>query len=114
MRHPGAVSDGELRRRESAAAWELRGALAAVREIVVAWPGGRVRGYVEHVSPTDAFALVWDGRSTIHVPLTLGPSVRRPHFHEDDVSEAVAPPARRVRRPMSGQLAFVLDDPRAC
>lgn len=38
----------QLRRRESDAARELRGALITVREVVVAWPGGRVRGYVEH------------------------------------------------------------------
>lgn len=101
----------ELGRLESAAAWDLRGAWAVGSEIVVAWPGGRVRGYVEHVSPTDAFALVWDGAHALHVPLGLGPSVRRPHFHEP--LDHVRRPLRRtaVPLPMPGQLAFALNDP---
>jgi hypothetical protein len=100
-------------RRESECAWELRGAWAIQREIVVAWPGGRVRGYVEHVAATNAFALVWDGTETVHVPLALLPSIRRPHYHEPLDGQAVAPPTP-VRRelPMAGQLTFAFDDRR--
>lgn len=102
-------------RLESRVAWELRGAWATLREVVVVLDrGGRVRGYVEHVSPTDAFALVWDGHGPAHVPLALVVAVRRPHLHEDAMSDAVPPPPPRARvpLPMPGQLAFALDDPR--
>lgn len=87
-----AVTD--LIRPESALAWELRGHWAARREIVLRLHGGRVRGFVEHVSATGAYAIVdpvsstlpspepWEP-PTLHVPLGLVLSVRRPHFHED-------------------------------
>lgn len=106
--------DDALRRRESEVAWELRGAWATLRELVVVWPGGRVRGFVEYVAPTDAFCLMWDGRGTIHVPLGLLPSVRRPHFHEPADGEPVVPPMirQRVPLPMPGQLSLPLEDRR--
>lgn len=81
----------------------------------MAWPGGRVRGYVQHVAPTDAFALVWDGTATVHVPMSLAPSVRRPHFTEPLDGAPVAPPLLRRPRvldPTPGQLCFPLTDRR--
>lgn len=99
-------------RREADCAWELRGHWATLREVVVVWPDGRVRGYVEHVTPTDVFALVWDGRATVHVPLGLLPAVRQPHFDEPLDGNAVSPPPswrERMTVPhVAGQLAFRL------
>jgi hypothetical protein len=78
---------GERRRwlesAEAAVAWELRGSWASQRQVALVLKAGRVRGYVEHVAATGAYALVWDGRDVVHVPLALVLAVARPHFHED-------------------------------
>lgn len=46
------------------------------------------------------------------VPLGLGPSVRRPHFHEPLDGHPVAPPPLRERMPvvLVGQLSFPFRD----
>jgi hypothetical protein len=105
---------------EAAVAWELRGAWAAAREVVLvlgraAGRPPRVRGYVQHVAATGAFALVWDGGGESHVPLALVRAVRRPHFHEARDGGAVAPPPLRPRAPaqLPGQLTMELGDRRA-
>lgn len=98
-------------RREAAVAWELRGAWAARREVVLVCDGdvSRVRGYVEHVAPTDAFALMWEGAGLAHVPLARVSAVRRPHFDEPLDGCPVTPPPFRVRVPeqLPGQLEMV-------
>lgn len=95
--------------REAAAAWELRGAWAAQREVVVTAGRWRVRGFVAHVAPTGAFAMVWDGRDEVHVPLAQVGAVRRPHFTEPMDGAAVPRPAPRRALPMlPGQLALDL------
>lgn len=96
---------------ERAAAWDLRGAWATQREVVVVLEGnrGRVRGYVEHVSASNAYALIYDGAGTAHVPLAFAAAVRRPHFHEPLDGIEVTPPPRRRRRTIQlspGQLAL--------
>lgn len=95
---------------ESSAAWELRGAWAAQREVALSLRGeARLRGYVTHVAPTDAFALLWDGALEVHVPCALVRAVRSPHFHEEGWGPPVAPPgARPVLEALPGQLAFDL------
>jgi hypothetical protein len=104
--------------RESDVAWELRGAWASQREVVVtldeARPGpkhddappGRksVRGYVEHVAPTDAFALMWDGRSVAHIPLARVMGVLRTHM--DSRGRKVKPREREPIVLLSGQMSF--------
>lgn len=71
------------------------------------WADGRVRGYVEHVAPTDSFVLVWDGAGVMHVPLALGLSVRRPHFSVPEDGARVAPRCRSgVPVQLVGQLEF--------
>ncbi len=82
---------------ERAAAWELRAAWARHREVVVVLDrqAGRVRGFVEHVSATNAYALVWDGHGTVHLPCALVRAVRVPHEHETAWGEPVAPPPPR-------------------
>jgi hypothetical protein len=97
-------------REESAVAWELRTAWAKLREVVVIMvppraetvgakgapaDRDRVRGYVTSVSPTDAFALMWDGKDTAHVPLGLVVAVRRPHYQEPLDGKPVPPPPPR-------------------
>lgn len=105
------MQDARPARRESEAAWELRGAWAAFREVVVSWPGGRVRGYVQHVSATDAFALIWDGVREMHIPLVVVSNIRRPHFSEPLDGEPVPrPPERKTIYVFSGQLEFDLGD----
>lgn len=98
---------------ESAAAWELRAAWAARWEVVlVVGRARRHRGYVEHVAPSSAFALLWDGRGLLHVPCSLVRAVRRPHFHETDWGQPVGPPPERepLPLPMPGQLALDVGD----
>lgn len=93
---------------ESAVAWELRAAWAGLREVALSLPRRRLRCYVVRVAPTDAFAVVWDGRAELHVPLARVRAVRRPHFHEGD-GPALQPPPRpgdRELRQMPGQLAL--------
>lgn len=84
-------------RPESAVGWELRGAWASRREIVATLRADRprIRGYVEHVAATDAFALIWDGAGMAHAPIERVLSIRSPHFSEPADGEPVAPPARR-------------------
>lgn len=95
---------------ERAAAWELRGAWATQVEVVVVLEAdrGRVRGYVEHVAASNAYALIWDGIGNAHVPLSMVATVRYPHFHEPLDGERVARPEREPRIPaqIPGQLAF--------
>lgn len=89
-------------RREAAVAWELRGAWAGLREVVVVWADGRMRGYVVHVASTDAYALLWTevkvdtkGRRVLgerHVPLEIVLAVRRPHHSAPEDGVAVTPP----------------------
>jgi hypothetical protein len=96
----------------SAVTWQLRGAWASRREVVLV--GVDVRGYIEHVAPTGSFALVWDGAGLIHVPADRVLAVRVPHFHEDGDTPSVAPPPPRSVHapPPPGQLAFNLNDER--
>lgn len=102
---------------ERAAAWELRGAWGTQREVVIVMEGkrGRVRGYVEHVAASNAYALIFDGRGSAHVPLAFVATVRRPHFHEPDDGDPVPRPARAPREGLPyvhpGQLSFDISDP---
>lgn len=102
-----------LAARESAAAWELRAAWAARREVVVALdhPAAfpRIQGYVENVSPTAAYAVIRDLGGACHVPLTLVLSIRSPHFSEatDRPAGELPPPPVRQEVP-DGQLALDL------
>ena len=93
-----------LAHRESGAAWELRGAWASRRVIVIlldpavaALP--RVAGWVEHVSPTDALAVVetLEGER-IDVPCSAVLATRKPHFSEPEDRPALAAPSREPRR----------------
>ena len=95
--------------REAAAAWELRAAWASGREVLLSLPRARVRGRVEHVASTGAFALVWDGAGEVHVPCALVRSVRAAHFHEG--GEPVEPRRRgpALEPPPPGQLALPVD-----
>lgn len=104
---------GEPARLEAALAWDLRGAWAG------GWPvacttrdGARLLGRVEHVAATCAFALLWDGREQVHVPVALLRSVRRPHFHEDGPAPAPRARAPRLELPHPGQLAIPVCDGR--
>lgn len=96
-------------------AWELRTAWASQREVIVVCAADRqrVRGYVQHVAPTDAFALVWDGRGDAHVPLALVLAVRRPHFSAPEDGGRVEPPERPPPIVvLAGQLQFEMADAR--
>lgn len=100
---------------ESSAAWALRAAWAGRWEVALSTRHGRRhRGYVEHVSPTSAYALLWDVSGLLHVPCALVRAVRRPHEHEPAWGEAVARPAADPREaialPMAGQLALDVGD----
>jgi hypothetical protein len=65
----------------------------------------RIRGYVVHVAPSFAFALLWDGEAEAHIPLALVLGVHRPHFLEPLDGKAVsAPPARQTIAVMAGQM----------
>lgn len=103
------MTDRLPRRREDEVAWELRGHWATLREVVVVWPGGRVRGYVQHVAPTDAFALIWDGLRETHIPLAVVADVHRPHWTEELDGKPVSKPERHVIFVYPGQLQFDLD-----
>jgi hypothetical protein len=96
----------EPARLENVVAGRLRVHMVLLDEVVLVWPDGRVRGYVDYVAMSDAFCLVWNGEDFIHVPLGLLPTVRKPHFHEDGQEPKVALPPRRVRVPvqLEGQL----------
>lgn len=94
---------------EAAVAWELRTAWAKQRDVGLSLRGGRrVRGYVVHVAPSGAFALVWDGTGDLHVPTGVVLAVHRPHYHEPEWGAPVAPPMRgpAIPVPMAGQLAL--------
>lgn len=85
----------ELVSREQAHAWDLRGAMAGRWEVVVRLDGAdleRIRGTVEKVAVTGAFAMLKPAgeEELIHVPCVAILSVRRPHFSE---------PLDQVRRP---------------
>lgn len=101
---------GDVAYTERAAAWELRGAWATQREVVIVLEGdrGRVRGYVEHVAASNAYALIHDGAGTAHVPLVFAAAVRSPHFHEPLDGPEVSLPRRRrsLPLPMPGQLSL--------
>ncbi|HEX7088688.1 MAG TPA: hypothetical protein VF192_01050 [Longimicrobiales bacterium] len=101
--------------REQAHAWDLRGAWAGRRAVVVRLDPdraaiGRLAGYVEHVAPSGAFAVIADlDAGEVHFPCALVLSVRRPHFHEPaDRRLRETPPPEGPRRdaPVSGQLCF--------
>jgi hypothetical protein len=62
----------------------------------------RVRGYVEHVAPTDAFALMWDGSGVAHIPLAVVAAVRKPHHTMSDLP--VVPRVQRRAIVLPGQL----------
>jgi hypothetical protein len=103
---------------ERAVAWDLRGAWARRLEVVLVMAADRerLRGYVEHVASTGAFALVWDGSHAVHAPLALVRAVRRPTAfqpghaqHEPADGEPVGQPRQRapaIPAPMPGQLSF--------
>jgi hypothetical protein len=93
-----------LARRESAVAWDLRGAWATRAVVILlldpAWTTiPRVVGRVERVSPTDATTdidqVAAQGRIT--VPCVAIAAVRRPHFHEPADRDALAEPAAAPR-----------------
>jgi hypothetical protein len=110
------VDDATVARREATAAWELRGAWASRRAVVLTLDAtlamlSRVAGYVERVSPTGAVAEIEDlDGDRISVPLRVVLAVRRPHFHEPGDREALAAPARPARDdgPLDGQLSWDL------
>lgn len=95
---------------ERAAAWVLRGAWATQREVVIVLEGdrGRVRGYVQHVAASNAYALIFDGVGATHVPLAFTAAVRSPHFHEPLDGIEVTPPRNRpaIPLPHPGQLSL--------
>lgn len=100
----------EVATTEQAWAWELRTAWALGREVVVVLDGQeeRVRGYVTHVSPSGAYALVDVDRfpQDLHVPCALVLTVRHPHFHEDGPPkpDRPAPRFRGMPEPDPNQL----------
>jgi hypothetical protein len=104
--------------RESAIAWQLRGAWASRRAVVITLDAertivARVEGYVEYVSPTGATAEVDDlDGDRITVPTSVVRSVRKPHFHEPHDARAAAAPPRTPRdlAPPGDQLAFDFPD----
>lgn len=100
---------------ERALAWDLRAAWAGGWDVGLTLRGGRrVRCRVERVAATGAFAVVWDGRGELHVPVARLLAVARPHFHEPAWGSAV--PRRSDPAPIvlasPGQLAFDVDDGR--
>lgn len=107
----------------AALAWELRGAWATGGEVGIRLRGGaggdrRVRGRVERVAATGAFAVLWDGCGALHVPVVRIAAVVRPHFHSGgDWGPPVEPrPAAGARRavelPLPGQLSLDVADGR--
>lgn len=104
---------------ESAAAWDLRAAWALRCAVVLALDPriaahARVAGWVDHVSPTDAFAVLElvDGEG-MTVPCVAVLSVRAPHFHEPADAEIRMAPRRPRRTTVldvyPGQLALFED-----
>lgn len=107
---------------EQAWAWELRTAWALGREVIIVLeddgqplPKEHVRGYVTHVAPTDAFAVLDvvaqeenELGGKLHVPCALVLTVRRPHFHEDGPArpDRPAPRFKGMPEPNPDQLAF--------
>ena len=75
----GSAADLTLERSEAALAWELRGAWAARKRVVVVLTDRcmvqRVEGFVQRVAVTGAFAII-DGW---HVPMSEVLTVRSPH-----------------------------------
>lgn len=111
---------GVLAARESAAAWDLRGAWASRRVVVLALDPDRavlprIEGYVEHVAASNAFAeiLELDG-GEISVPCAVILSVRRPHFQEPaDAGALLAPDLGRRETVLDrypGQLSLLPED----
>lgn len=100
----------EPARAPDALAWDLRAAWAGGWQVVATTRrGARVRGLVEHVAPTGAFALLWNGAAEVHVPVGALRSVRRPALGERD---GTGPVRRRRRAPIAmpaRQLAFDFD-----
>ncbi len=87
--------------RESAICWELRAAWARLREVALSLvDGGRVCCYVEHVAPSGAFCLVWDGGDELHVPVAMIAAVRQLSYEEGDFVFPLAPPRLRSRAPV--------------
>jgi hypothetical protein len=94
---------------ESAIAWQLRGSWGSLKEVGISLAGrGRIRGYVVYVATTNAYALIWDGRGELHVPLQRVQAVRSIHFHEDWGRPVGPPPRRQTILPWihPGQLAL--------
>lgn len=117
----GCPARGELPRSpdqsERALAWDLRAAWAGGWDVGLTLRGGRrFRCRVERVAATGAFAVVWDGRGELHVPVARVLAVARPHFHEPAWGAAVTPRSSERRPtialPMPGQRAFDVDDGR--
>jgi len=79
-----------LTRSETAKAWELRGAWAARRVVVLSLSERceprRLEGKVDHVAVTDVFAIV----AGTHVPMVDVLAVHRPHFSQVDSNGAGA------------------------
>jgi hypothetical protein len=105
----------------AAVAWELRGAWARGAEVGIRLRGPgrarRVRGRVERVAATGAFAILWDGCGTLHVPVARIAAVVRPHFHSGgDWGPPVEPRREGARRPVElplpGQLSLDVADGR--
>lgn len=99
-----------LIRKEEAVAWELRSHLWKGSPVVVTVEAGpeiiRLRGYVESVSATSAFAEVDDDRypEPRSFPIRTVKSIRRPHFHEDETVLPVRPRAAPDGEQIPGQL----------
>jgi hypothetical protein len=96
----------------------MRTAWGAQYEVVVALKDARpgpdipgspadrktVRGYIEHVASTGAFALMWDGGSIVHVPTQRVMGVLRTHYSME--GKPVSPREREPIIMYNGQLAF--------
>jgi hypothetical protein len=105
-----------LARRESAVAWDLRGAWATRAVVILlldpTWTTiPRVVGRVERVSPTDATTDIDQGaaQGRITVPCVAIAAVRRPHFHEPTDRDALAEPGMPPRdlTTLPGQTTFL-------
>lgn len=110
----------ELIRRDEAVAWGLRMHAYRGEEVVVLLgDGSRFRGYVAGVSATGAYAELDDGRwpEPVRVYVSQIVSVRRPHFHEEqlqppDVDRYLAGRRRReALEPFPGQLSLAGEPP---
>lgn len=68
----------------------------------------KVRGYVQSISATWAFALVWDGTGQAHVPLALVRAIRIPFMinNPEDGEPVAAPPPRGVIELPESQLSL--------